>query len=78
MRHLELDPNQAEMIDILLDNAIISAQEQENMSNDDKAELALEIVIRAKLRTAYPEIGEALVELERRIDNLFGGSDESR
>lgn len=78
MRPVELTMDEAEMIDIWADNVIVDFQEakhKERWTEDDLSEIRVAVLIRAKMRHFFPEIGESLKELDRKIRKLLDGKD---
>ena len=79
MRPVELTMDEAEMIDIWAENVIVGFQEakhKERWADDDLSEIQVAVLIRTKMRRFFPEIGESLEELDRKIQALFDGKDE--
>ena len=66
-----LTVDEAEMIDIWADNTIEDMKRRGNVSEGDRSELQVAVLIRAKMRTAYPAIQESVEVVDACIRELF-------
>jgi len=73
-RVLPLTVDLAEMIDIWADNKINAYKDPKDSTSDD-SEYQAAVLIRTRIRHAYPEIAESVKILEGKIDKLFNSKE---